>query len=54
MNVIMEPELLADYAAFRIRVARKALDGAQNGSDAAVIAALKREIEIWEDVQACL
>ena len=48
------PELLKDYAAFRLRVAKKALDGAQHGSDEAVIAALKKEIVIWEDVDACL
>ena len=49
-----KPELLADYAAFRIRVAKKALEGAQMGNDESIAAALKREIEIWEDVQACL
>ena len=48
------PALLADYAAFRLRVAAKALQGAQNGSNDAVVAALKKEIEIWEDVKACL
>ena len=49
-----KPALLKDYAAFRIRVAKKALAGAQHGSDEAVIAALKKEIAIWEDVDACL
>ena len=49
-----KPELLADYAAFRIRVAKKALEGAMHGSVAGVIDQLKCEIEIWEDVQACL
>ncbi len=46
--------LLADYAAFRLRVARKALDGALQGGDAANIEALRREIAIWEDVEKCL
>ena len=49
-----KPELLADYAAFRIRVARKALLGAQNGNDQQVVDLLRREIEIWEDVEKCL
>ena len=49
-----KPELLADYAAFRLRVAHKALLGAQNGRDEAVIAALQNEIAIWKDVEACL
>lgn len=48
------PPLLADYAAFRLRVARKALDGALRGGDAADIEALRREIAIWEDVEKCL
>lgn len=45
---------LADYTAFRLRVARKALDGAQNGSNDETIDALKKEIMIWEDVERCL
>ena len=45
---------LADYAAFRLRVARKALEGAQNGNDHETIDALKSEIAIWEDVERCL
>ena len=49
-----KPGELADYAAFRLRVARKALDGAQKGGDVETIASLNREIGIWEDVQACL
>ena len=49
-----KPALLADYTAFRLRVANKALQGAQNGTDEAVIASLRREIEIWEGVKACL
>lgn len=48
------PALLADYAAFRLRVARKALSGAEQGRDEAVAAALRREIEIWKEVEACL
>lgn len=46
--------LLADYAQFRLRVADKALAGAQHGSDAEVAAALKREIGFWKEVEACL
>ena len=48
------PALLGDYAQFRLRVARKALRGAQAGGDAVHADALRREIEIWEDVEACL
>ena len=49
-----KPALLADYCAFRLRVAKKALSGAENGSDEANILALRREISIWEDVEKCL
>ena len=49
-----KPALLKDFAAFRLRVAKKALAGAENGSDGENIAALKKEISIWEDVDACL
>lgn len=49
-----KPPELADYTAFRLRVARKALAGAQNGSDLQNVEALKREIAIWEDVERCL
>lgn len=49
-----QPEALADYTAFRLRVARKALLGAQNGNDQQVVDLLRREIEIWEDVEKCL
>ena len=48
------PPLLADYTAFRLRVARKALSGAQQGGDAENIAELRREIAVWEEVEACL
>ncbi|HIS03465.1 MAG TPA: SAM-dependent methyltransferase [Candidatus Pullichristensenella avicola] len=40
------PPLLFDYAAFRLRVAGKALAGARRGQGDA--AALEREISIWE------
>ena len=48
------PPLLADYAAFRLRVARKALSGAQQGGDAESMNELRREIAAWEEVEACL
>lgn len=48
------PALLKDYREFRLRVARKALLGAEKGSDAQAIAALRREIEIWEGIGECL
>lgn len=48
------PGELADYAAFRLRVARKALSGAEKGGDEDEIRALGEEIGVWEDVQACL
>lgn len=47
------PESLGPYAAFRLRVAKKALCGAVRGQDAAQIQALKREIDIWEEVVTC-
>ena len=46
--------LLGDYARFRLRVERKALDGARMGGDAAVVAELERRIAIWEEVEAWL
>lgn len=49
-----KPEELSDYAAFRLRVARKALDGARQGGEAAVISELEREIAIWEEAEAWL
>ncbi len=49
----MPPELLP-YAEFRLRVARKALKGASGARDAAQAGPLEREIEIWEEVCACL
>lgn len=48
------PQSLAPYAAFRLRVARKALSGAEHGEDIHQIASLNREIAIWEEVMACL
>lgn len=49
-----KPALLRDYCAFRLRVTKKALAGAENGSDPENIGALRREIAIWEEVWACL
>lgn len=49
-----KPAGLAGYAEFRLRVARKALTGAEHGGEAENIEALREEIRIWEDVQACL
>ena len=48
------PPALAPYAAFRLRVARKALAGAAAGGDKAQQAALEQEIAIWEEINACL
>lgn len=48
------PESLAPYAAFRLRVAKKALSGATRGGDDAQTETLNREIAIWEEVMACL
>ena len=42
------PELLKEYAAFRARVAEKALAGAEKGSDTENIETQKRELEIWK------
>ncbi len=49
-----KPSALAGYAEFRLRVARKALIGAERGGAEEEISALRKEIRIWEDVQACL
>ena len=56
-ELIVGPVLLSDrpaslqpYAAFRLRVAQKALKGAERGGDRAQIEALNREIAIWEEV----
>ena len=48
------PETLAPYAAFRLRVAKRAMEGSVRGGDAAQTAALEREIAIWEEVLGCL
>ena len=48
------PPALESYAAFYLRVAKKALIGAEKGGDGEQIEALKREIAIWEEVLECL
>ena len=48
------PEELKPYAAFRLRVAQKALSGAAASNDRAQREPLEREIGIWEEVCACL
>lgn len=48
------PEELAPYARFRLRVAKKALQGALVSSDASQREPLEQEIGIWEEVCACL
>ena len=50
---VLPPEL-EPCAAFYLRVAQKALIGAQKGGDVEQIEALKAEIAIWEEVMACL
>ena len=49
-----KPETLREYTSFRIRVAKKALAGAENGAAKENIRELKREIAIWEDIEKCL
>ena len=48
------PDTLAPYAAFYLRVAQKALKGAERGGDDKQIDALNHEIAIWEEVAQCL
>ena len=48
------PDELLPYARFRLRVAKKALSGAERSGDAAQIEPLAQEIAIWEEVLACL
>lgn len=48
------PEELEPYARFRLRVAKKALDGAERARDSSQIEPLREEIGIWEEVCACL
>ena len=45
-----KPAALAGYAEFRLRVARKALSGAEHGGEAAIISDLHREIQVWEGI----
>ena len=49
-----KPDILREYAFFRIRVAKKALEGAMNGAAEENIREMKREIAIWEDIERCL
>ena len=49
-----KPDTLTPYAAFRLRVAQKALLGATRGGDDPQVEALNHEIDIWEEVMACL
>ena len=48
------PEELAPYAAFRLRVAKKALTGALVSEDDSQRAPLEQEVAIWEEVFSCL
>lgn len=48
------PPELEGYAQFRLRVAQKALSGAEHGADAALMEALREEKCIWEELIACL
>ena len=45
-----KPELLKDYANFRIRVLKKALSGAETGNDAHMMDTIRWELSIWEDI----
>lgn len=47
-----KPDTLYGYAEFRLRVARKALIGAEQGGENEVVEALSHEIRVWEDVLA--
>ena len=49
-----KPALLNDYAMFRIRVLKKALLGAEKGSDEAMIKAIQAELDIWEGICKCV
>lgn len=46
-----KPPELAAYADFRLRVASKALMGAEHGSENATIDELREEIRVWESVR---
>ena len=48
------PAELLPYARFRLRVAKKALEGARTSADASQQAPLMEEISVWEEVCACL
>ena len=47
------PAELYPYAEFRLRVAKKALEGAAISGDASQAEPLEKEIAIWEEVLAC-
>ena len=47
-----KPKELTGYAEFRLRVAQKALVGAERGDESAVVDDLRKEKKIWEDVLA--
>lgn len=49
-----KPPLLNDYCAFKLRVLRKAVDGANRGADADDAALLSHEIKIWEEAASWL
>lgn len=49
-----KPELLKEYCTFKLRVLKKALEGASQGADAREAERIKRELAIWEDTAACL
>lgn len=49
-----KPAELVGLTQFRLRVARKALAGAESGGEEAVAEALRNEIRIWEEVESCL
>lgn len=49
-----KPSALAGYAEFRLRVARKALVGAEHGEEAEIADEFRREIRTWESVLDCL
>lgn len=48
------PPELSPYAQFRLRVAKKAFEGARTSTDRASASRLEEEIAIWEEVLACL
>lgn len=48
------PETLEPYARFRLRVAKKALDGARAGGDLDQIMTLQWEYSLWKGVLECL